>query len=130
MNEHAAWTPAPGELVRMAYKSGIYIGEVVETNGPRAVVKTLAVVRHPEQGDLHNPYDPDAPMFHERRALSYTEKALVPLREVEPYRGEVPPYKPSLLQAADAELARLDRLARWARQSAALIEGLRREYER
>ena len=37
MNEHAAWTPAPGELVRMAYKSGIYIGEVVETNGPRAV---------------------------------------------------------------------------------------------
>lgn len=122
--------PEPGTLVRMTVRTGVYIGEVVECAGPRAVVKTLAVVRHPEQGDLHHPYDPDAVMFHERRALAYTEKTNVPLKDMEPYRGEVPDYKQSLLAAADAELRRLDRLARWAQRSMTLLEGLRREYER
>lgn len=63
-----------GEIVKIEVRSGHYAGELVELNGPRALVKVLAVLKHPEQGDLHQPYDPDVAMFHERRALSFTEK--------------------------------------------------------
>jgi kinase-associated protein B len=66
-----------GDNVRVEIRSGHYLGELIEINGPRVLVKVLAVLKHPEQGDLHNPYNPDVPMFHERRALSYTEKTNV-----------------------------------------------------
>lgn len=122
-------TLQPGDIVAFTYKTGTYAGEIVEAGSPRAVVKVLAVLKHPDQGDLHNPYDPDVPMFHERRALSYTEKALVPLRDIGPYRGgEVPEYRESLARALEAELAALDRLRRWAERASSQLEGLKRDY--
>jgi len=128
MSAYERQTPETGQLVRMQNKTGIYIGEVTEVHGVRAVVKVLAVLKHPEQGDLHHPYDPDVPMFHERRALSYTEKTTALVRELEPYAGEVPDYRASLLAAADSELERLDRLKRWAERSIEQLEGLRNSY--
>ncbi|MBD2847831.1 kinase [Paenibacillus sp. IB182496] len=120
--------PQPGERVRMSYKSGVYVGEVTEWSGARAVVKVLAVLKHPEQGDLHHPYDPDVPMFHERRALSYTEKALAPARDLQPHTGAVPDYKESLQRALQQELAALDKLERWAARGLEQLQRLKNEY--
>lgn len=118
-----------GDMVQAVVRSGHYAGEIVEINGPRAIVKILAVLKHPEQGDLHHPYDPDVAMFHERRALSYTEKTTVLLRDVKKFSGSVPDYKPSLQAAAAAEIEALDRLQRWASKSMELMRQLQEEYK-
>ncbi|WP_138755257.1 sporulation phosphorelay system protein KapB [Paenibacillus sinopodophylli] len=118
-----------GEHVRAEVRSGHYVGELVEINGPRALVKVLAVLKHPEQGDLHNPYNPDVPMFHERRALSFTEKTTVLLRDVKPYLGSVPDYQTSLRAAAEAEVASLDRLHRWAAKALEQMQQLQKDYK-
>ncbi|TYP70265.1 kinase-associated lipoprotein B [Paenibacillus methanolicus] len=123
------YRPEAGELVIAQVKTGEYIGEVVEAGGPRALVKILAVRKHPEQGDLHNPYNPDVPMFHERRALSYTEKTNVPYGDLSPYRGDVPDYKSSLAAALAREIEGLDRLKRWAEKGLSSLEALGREYK-
>jgi kinase-associated protein B len=118
-----------GDLVRAEVRSGQYIGELLELNGPRGLVKVLAVVKHPEQGDLHNPYNPDVPMFHERRALSYTEKTTVLLRDLVRYTGRVPDYSESLRAAAEAEIAALDRLQRWSAKGLEQMLQLQKEYK-
>ncbi|MCM3629409.1 kinase-associated lipoprotein B [Paenibacillus glycanilyticus] len=119
----------PGALAKADVRSGQYIGEIVEVNGPRAVFKVLAVLKHPEQGDLHHPYNPDVAMFHERRALSYTEKTNVPLRDLKPFEGEVPDYNASLQEAVAAQIAALDRLMRWSARGLELLKELRKEYK-
>jgi len=128
-NEAGGIGPIPGDIVRAEVRSGQYIGELIEVNGPRALVKVLAVLKHPQQGDLHHPYDPDVPMFHERRALSYTEKTTVLLRDVKKYSGEIPEYKESLLAAVQAELDALDRLQRWSAKGLEQLRGLQKEYK-
>ncbi|MBB3108581.1 kinase-associated protein B [Paenibacillus phyllosphaerae] len=128
MRTNEAYRPEAGALVMAQVKTGEYIGEVVEVNGPRALVKILAVVKHPEQGDLHNPYNPDVPFFHERRALSYTEKTNVLAGDIRPYAGSVPDYKESLTLALAREIEGLDRLKRWAERGLELLEQLGKEY--
>ncbi|TVP87943.1 MAG: kinase [Alkalicoccus sp.] len=93
-----------GDLVRCTYKTGGYIGEIIsQTPGSKtAVIKILAVTKHPRQGDLHNPNQVDVPLFHERKALSYTEKANIPLTHLKPFEEELPAYEASLREAADA----------------------------
>ncbi|MFD1956491.1 sporulation phosphorelay system protein KapB [Paenibacillus thailandensis] len=125
-----------GSLVLADIRTGRYIGEISEFYGPRAVVKILAVVRHPQQGDLHHPYDPDVPLFHERRALSYTEKSTVLLRDIEPFGGEVPDYSASLAEALDKQTEELaaslegadDRYKRWIERSIDTLRVLRADY--
>ncbi|MEK8128561.1 kinase-associated lipoprotein B [Paenibacillus filicis] len=122
-----AWNP--GDVVKASYKTGEYIGEIVELmNSGKVAVRILAVAGHPEQGNLHHPMDPDVPFFHERRALAYQEIALMPPQTVSPYRGAVPDYKASLLQALEREYERLDRLSRWAQRGQQELEKLRQEY--
>lgn len=118
-----------GSIVLAEVRTGRYIGEVTEFYGPRAVVKVLAVVKHPEQGDLHHPYDPDVPLFHERRALAYTEKTTVPLRDVKPYGGEVPEYRDSLKRALLEQIALHERMRRWTERSIEQLERLRGDYK-
>ncbi|MBW7455527.1 sporulation phosphorelay system protein KapB [Paenibacillus sepulcri] len=131
MQQQHKFIPEIGSLVAVRYKTGEYIGEVMEAAGgsPRALVKVLAVLKHPEQGDLHNPQNPDVPMFHERRALSYTEKANIPYGDLVPYKGEVPSYPDSLKEALENELAALDRLKRWAERGLEQLAQLQREYK-
>ncbi|RXZ81457.1 kinase [Paenibacillaceae bacterium] len=121
-----AWEP--GTQVKMMYKTGLYAGELVEINGPRAVVKVLAVLKHPEQGDLHHPYEPDVPFFHERRALSYTEKALAPLGDVELYEADIPDYRESLERSLHGEINRIDKLKRWSERALEQLHRLQTEY--
>lgn len=118
-----------GDLVRFTYKTGTYAGRVAETGSPRCVVETLAVLRHPDQGDLHHPYDPDVPMFHERRALSHREKALVLLRDMEPFRGSgIPDYKESLAAAVRLSLGELERLERWSARARETLQDVAKDY--
>jgi len=117
-----------GEIVTVKVRTGMYIGEVYELYDPRIVVKILAVVKHPEQGDLHHPQDPDVPMFHERRALAYTEKTTVLPRDIQIYNGEIPDYSASLAHAAQQELLRLDKLYRWVAKSKATLEDVIKTY--
>jgi kinase-associated protein B len=118
-----------GDIVQANYRAGGYIGEVVEIKPTKAVVKILAVVKHPTQGDLHNPYEADVPMFHQRRALAYQEKALVPLAHINEYSGDIPEYSESLQQAVEAEIASLRKKSGpWAEKSIEELEKLKKEY--
>lgn len=123
--------PGVGDLVKFTYKSGIYAGRVFENGTPRVVVETLAVLRHPQQGDLHNPYDPDVPMFHERRALAHHEKALVLNRDIEPFKGgEILDYNESRDCAVRSAIEELDRMERWALQARMQMEELAKDYSK
>jgi len=122
-----------GQLVQFRYKTGRYIGEFMEVsaNSPRAVIKVLAVLEHPDQGDLHHPYRTDVPIFHERRASAKHERVLVPLRDIEPYTGDVPEYRTSLLDAVRRKKEELAaRRDDWSARGLELLERLEAEYER
>lgn len=119
-----------GQLVQAKVRTGIYIGEVYEIYSPRLVIKILAVIKHPDQGDLHNPNNPDVPMFHERRALSYTEKTTVLPRDIQSYVGEIPDYKESLRNAARHQLEQLHKLNQWTDKSISILNELMQDYEK
>ncbi|CAG7645422.1 Kinase-associated lipoprotein B [Paenibacillus solanacearum] len=124
---HAGFTA--GSLVRASYKTGEYIGEVVEQSSPaKAAVKILAVVKHPKQGNLHHPDNPDVAFFHQRRALSYQEIALMPIETIRPYQGSVPDYHQSLQQALEADMEEMRRTIRFAEKCLAELEQLKKEY--
>ncbi|WP_127534748.1 sporulation phosphorelay system protein KapB [Paenibacillus kobensis] len=121
--------PQVDQMVRMTYKTGEYAGKIVESGGARAVVQVLAVLKHPQQGNLHHPYDPDVPVFHERKALSHNEKALAVYSDLSPYTGAVPEYMDSLVRALEEEAESLDRLRRWAERGLATLEIVKQDYK-
>lgn len=126
-------TIKPGDVVQAEYKSGVYIGEMVEVKGERrkGIIKVLAVLKHPDQGDLHHPGVADVPLFHQRKALAYQEKVSVPLRLLTPYRGEVPDYRSSLLEAVNRELKELEQNhSPWAKLALAHLQSLKAEYQK
>ncbi|MDO6655803.1 kinase-associated lipoprotein B [Anaerobacillus sp. 1_MG-2023] len=119
----------PGEIVTAGYKTGRYIGEVVDMKSPKAVIKVLAVIKHPTQGDLHNPKQLDVPLFHQRKALAQFEKALVPMSAINHYEGNVPNYNDSLKEALETQSAELKHEGgRWAEASLIEIEKLKDDY--
>ena len=63
-----------GDIVQTSYNSGTYIGEIIQDKGNFVLVKILAVVTHPMQGDLHQRGVVDGVAFHERKALAFNEK--------------------------------------------------------
>ncbi|MCA1011065.1 kinase-associated lipoprotein B [Halobacillus halophilus] len=99
-----------GALVKAHYKTGIYVGEVVEDRNRFYLVKILAVDKHPMQGDLHNPGQTEDVFFHQRKALSFNEKANVQKEAVHPFEEEtVPEYEASLKQAVEKLKTKLTR---------------------
>jgi len=88
-----------GDIVTAIYKTGKYIGEITAIKPGQYVVRVLAVIKHPIQGDLHNPKTADVSFFHERKALAYREQANIPEKMVKPFEGEVPEYNESLKEA-------------------------------
>ncbi|MNI11478.1 Kinase-associated lipoprotein B precursor [compost metagenome] len=120
---------AVGDHVRAAYKTGEYIGEVVELSGSAKVaVKILAVRTHPTQGDLHHPNDGGVAFFHQRRALAFQEIALMPLTTIKPFTGNVPAYQDSLKRAFEAQVQELSNLHEWSKRSLQELEQLQAEY--
>jgi kinase-associated protein B len=99
-----------GDLCLIDYKSGRYIAEFVErsqNNPTKAVVKILSVVDHPQQGDLHHPYQVDVPLFHQRKASAYMEHVLLPINVIDIYTDEVMDYPSSLANALQRQLQEL-----------------------
>ncbi|MEN1970275.1 sporulation phosphorelay system protein KapB [Lentibacillus sp. N15] len=93
-------TVAVGDTVRAHYNSGIYIGNVEADRDDRFLIKVLAVIKHPMQGDLHHPGAlDDNVFFHSRKALAHYEKMNVAKAVVYPYNDPIPDYRQSLQDA-------------------------------
>ncbi|RYG74505.1 kinase [Lentibacillus lipolyticus] len=90
-----------GDIVRVKYNSGKYIGEILEDRGERYLVKVHAVIKHPMQGDLHHPGETEGVFFHERKALAHYEKINVVKSAAETFHEEIPDYRTSLQNAID-----------------------------
>lgn len=88
-----------GTIVKTRYNSGEYIGEVIEDRGNFLLVEIQAVLKHPDQGDLHHPGQADGVAFHERKALAYREKCNARKRHTERFNHTVPTYEISLKEA-------------------------------
>ncbi|UOY90955.1 kinase-associated lipoprotein B [Ectobacillus sp. JY-23] len=119
-----------GTIVKGFYKTGTYIGEITAVRPQHYLVKVLAVVKHPTQGDLHSIKQVDVPLFHERRALAYREQTNIPLHMVKPYEGEVPDYKESLRLALEQQMVELqEENSPWAKRCLENLAVLQKEYK-
>ncbi|WP_226669492.1 kinase-associated lipoprotein B [Metabacillus litoralis] len=120
-----------GHIVTGIYKTGKYIGEITDIRPSHYLVKIKAVLKHPQQGDLHNPKQVDVQLFHERRALAYNEQTNIPKQMVKPFGNEIPDYMESLKKAITTmkeELIEND--SPWAEESLNKIRGLEKDYFR
>jgi kinase-associated protein B len=118
-----------GDIVKAPYKTGVYIGEITAIRPEHYLVKVKAVVKHPTQGDLHQPKQVDVALFHERRALAEREQTNIPKGMVKKFEGDVPYYKDSL----KASLTRLREELQtddsdWASLSMEKLSILEKEY--
>ncbi|PKR83858.1 kinase-associated lipoprotein B [Heyndrickxia camelliae] len=119
-----------GEIVTFFNKTGKYVGEITACHPDRYLVKTLAVLKHPMQGDLHHPKETDVAFFHERKALAYREQTNIPLKMVKPFDGEVPDYTESLRDAFNklySELKSSD--TPFNQRSIECLDNILKEYE-
>lgn len=118
-----------GDIVTGIYKTGKYIGEITDIRPMHYLVKVKAVLKHPQQGDLHHPKDADVQFFHERRALAFNEQTNVPKKMVKPFDGDIPDYQESLKNALTElreELIQLN--TPWAEQSLSNLSRLEADY--
>ncbi|HEY2421297.1 MAG TPA: kinase-associated lipoprotein B [Neobacillus sp.] len=118
-----------GEIVTAIYKTGKYIGEITDVRPQHYLVRVLAVLKHPMQGDLHSPKDADVLVFHERRALAFREQANIPIKMVKPFDGDVQDYQSSLREAVDKMKKELTASpSEWADMSMKMVESLEKDY--
>lgn len=118
-----------GQTVTALYKTGKYIGEITQVRDLHYVVRIQAVLKHPEQGDLHNPRQVDVPFFHERKALAFREQANIPQKMVHLYEDSVPDYKHSLKKALELKIAEQQaKDSAFAQASITCLEELKKEY--
>ncbi|PEA53733.1 kinase [Bacillus pseudomycoides] len=119
-----------GDIITGIYKTGKYIGEITNVRPQHYLVKVLAVVKHPIQGDLHNVKQADVPFFHERRALAFREQTNIPQSMVKRYEGDVPDYKESLKQALTEQIMQLQEDdTPFAERSLQMLEQLKHDYQ-
>lgn len=118
-----------GDKVTAIYKTGKYIGEVTDIRPAAYLVKVLAVMKHPMQGDLHNPKQTEVSMFHQRRALAFREQTNVPMNMVRIHDGDIPDYKESLQEAVEKMARTLsESQTEWNNKSLQLLEDLAADY--
>ncbi len=119
-----------GDKVTAFNKTGKYIGEITDIRPQNYLVRVLAVLKHPMQGDLHNPKETDVAFFHERKALAYREQTNIPIKMVKPFEGDIPDYQESLKIALDKMKQELLEVASspWGQQSLKNIESLEKDY--
>ncbi|AMM94935.1 kinase [Peribacillus simplex] len=118
-----------GDKVTAIYKTGKYIGEITDIRPAAYLVKVLAVMKHPMQGDLHNPKQTEVSMFHQRRALAFREQTNVPKNMVRGFEEEIPEYKESLREAVEKMKRTLSEAnTEWNDKSLQLLEDLAADY--
>ncbi|MGA4515515.1 sporulation phosphorelay system protein KapB [Staphylococcus caledonicus] len=86
-------------LYRFSHKTGTYGVSIKEENDNQVLVQVEQVIKHPKQGDLHNPGKVEGVFFHERRALSHYEKRYATRSKLREFNVEEMKYKDSLQQA-------------------------------
>jgi kinase-associated protein B len=118
-----------GDIVTSIYKTGKYIGEITDIRPQYYLVRILAVLKHPMQGDLHNPKEVGFGFFHERKALAFREQANIPNKMVKPFNESIPNYEQSLkasLEKLKTELGNDD--SEWAILSLKNVASIEKEY--
>ncbi|WP_338750889.1 kinase-associated lipoprotein B [Bacillus sp. FJAT-52991] len=119
-----------GDIVTAFYKTGKYIGEVTAIRAGFYTVKILAVLRHPAQGDLHNPKEANVPFFHERKALAFREQANIPEKTVHLYEGDIPDYFETLQDAFQRLKDRLEQEdTPFSKKSLEALQSVQKEYK-
>lgn len=120
-----------GQIVKAFRKTGSYIGEITEVHPDIFVVRVLAVIKHPMQGNLHHPREVDVPFFHERKAHAFREQIQVPSNMVRPFEDDVPKYEDSLQESVqrlyDELVSKQDDA--FSKRSLEALKILIREYE-
>lgn len=86
-------------LYRFSHKTGAYGVTIKEENDDQVLVQVEQVIKHPKQGDLHNPGQTEGVFFHERRALSHFEKRYATRSQLREFNVEEMTYEASLQQA-------------------------------
>jgi kinase-associated protein B len=118
------------KTVVATYKTGQYIGKAEDERNGMVLVEVLAVLKHPWQGDLHNPKQANVPFFQERRALSFGERAWMPVHTIKEFNGEIPDYKISLSDALNSYRMKLtEENNEWSKKSLYCLEELRKDYK-
>lgn len=118
-----------GDVVTGIYKTGKYIGLITDIRPMHYLVQVKAVVKHPQQGDLHNPKQADVQFFHERRALAFNEQTNVPKQMVKIFHEEIPDYYQSLKNAVTSMKRELEEMnTEWSKQSLSKLTVLENEY--
>lgn len=118
-----------GQMVTGIYKTGKYIGEITAIKPQHYTIRVKAVLKHPQQGDLHAPKQADVLFFHERRALALNEQTNVPKPQVKSFENHVPDYYASLREALDQQREVLESEdTEWAKQSIKILNKLEHDY--
>lgn len=118
-----------GDVVTGIYKTGKYIGLITDIRPMHYLVQVKAVLKHPQQGDLHNPKQADVQFFHERRALAFNEQTNVPKQMVKIFHEEIPDYYQSLKNAVTSMKRELEEMnTEWSKQSLSKLTVLENEY--
>ncbi|MCE5089273.1 kinase-associated lipoprotein B [Staphylococcus devriesei] len=86
-------------LYRFSHKTGTYGVSIKEENDNQVLVQVEQVIKHPKQGDLHNPGKVEGVFFHERLALSHYEKRYATRSKLREFNVEEMKYEESLQQA-------------------------------
>ncbi len=118
-------------LYQFPHKTGQYVVEVIEEKGDQLLVKILAVLKHPRQGDLHSPNEVENVFFHERKALSQFEKRYTTAQFLKAYNEEVPNYFESLKSSIyELEEKMKKKNNAYSDQALKCIEQLKKDYSR
>lgn len=86
-------------LYRFSHKTGSYGVSIKEDTGDDVLVQVEQVIKHPKQGNLHNPNESTGVFFHERKALSHYEKRYAKRSQLRDFNVEKMSYEDSLQQA-------------------------------
>ncbi|MET1030338.1 kinase-associated lipoprotein B [Domibacillus tundrae] len=118
-----------GDLVTAHYKSGKYTGTITGVRPDGYTVKISSVLRHPAQGDLHNPNEANVAFFHERKALAFNEQANIPGSAVHPFEEEPGEYNDSLIAAVGKLETRLSaKNDAFSARSLEALQSVKKEY--
>lgn len=117
------------KLYRFSHKTGVYGVTIVEDNDDDVLVQVEQVIKHPKQGDLHNPNDIEGVFFHERKALSHFEKRYAKHSQLRDFNVEEMRYEDSLQQAiTNLETKLKESGTAHAEMSLASLERLKEDY--
>lgn len=116
-------------LYLFAHKTGVYGVSIVEEQNNQILVQVEQVIKHPKQGDLHNPKATENVFFHERKALSQFEKRYTSRSQLKEFNEEPLPYVESLQLAISKLEERLQQKQdEHSRRSLENLQNLKEDY--